>query len=69
LGLPASTAPVPGSGRTCGATVDWHIGGHARAEGCILVTDDSGPELSGLIECVALDTLEGAIDRLAGGPA
>ncbi len=66
LGLPRNTTPAPGTGRTCGATVDWHIGGHARAEGCVLVTDDNDPELSGLIERVRLDTLEEALRGLSG---
>ncbi len=66
LGLPKATTPAPGSGRTCGATVDWHIGGHARAEGCVLVTDDNDLELGGLIERVSLDTLEAALRRLSG---
>ncbi len=66
LGLPKATTPAPGSGRTCGATVDWHIGGHARAEGCVLVTDDNDPELGGLIERVSLDTLEAAVRGLLG---
>ncbi|HSN97892.1 MAG TPA: hypothetical protein VLS89_06325 [Candidatus Nanopelagicales bacterium] len=66
LGLPPGAAQAPGTGRTCGATVDWLIGGHARAEGCVLVTDDQDPELSGTLERVGLDALEAALRKLAG---
>lgn len=68
LGLSLSTTLAPGSGRTCGATVDWHIGGHARAQGSILVTDDTDSELGGIIERVSLDTLEAALVQLVGEP-
>jgi hypothetical protein len=68
LGLPTAT-PTPGNGQGCGATVDWLIGGHARAEGCVLVTDDTGPEFAGLVERVRLDVLETALqDILSEAP-
>lgn len=63
LGLDAATA-TPGSGKECGATVDWLVGGHARAEGAILVTDDKGPEFQGIVERVKLDVLEEALRGL-----
>jgi hypothetical protein len=63
LGLKADME-VPGSGRECGATMDWLIGGHARAEGCVLVTDDTGPEFAGLGDCVKLETLAEALREL-----
>lgn len=66
LGLPPGAAQAQGTGRTCGATVDWLIGGHARAEGGVLVTDDQDPELSGELERVGLDALEAALRRLSG---
>lgn len=64
LGLDPSKDQVPGSGKGCGATVDWLIIGHARAEGCVLVSDDMGPELLGLVERVKLGTLESALRKL-----
>ena len=33
-----------GSGKNCGATVDWLIAGHAHASSYLLVTNDRGPE-------------------------
>jgi hypothetical protein len=60
LGLSTATA-TPGTGKGCGATVDWLIGGHARAEGCVLVTNDTGPEFAGLVDRVKLDVLEAAL--------
>lgn len=63
LGLAASTVP-PGTGRGCGATVDWLIGGHARAAGCVLVTNDVGPEFAELADRVTLDVLEAALQAI-----
>ncbi len=65
LGLATGTT-TPGNGQGCGATVDWLIGGHARAEGAILVTDDTGPEFAGISEKVRLDVLEEALRALLG---
>jgi hypothetical protein len=67
VGLPLTT-PAPGTGGSCGATVDWLIGGHAHASGCILVTDDKGPEFKG-IERVGIDRLVAALQQLVGKPA
>ena len=64
LGLDPSKVEVEGTGRSCGATVDWLIIGHARAEGCVLVSDDMGPEFAGLVERVKLATLETALQKL-----
>jgi len=63
LGLPRDTN-APATGRNCGATIDWLIGGHAQAEGAILVTDDNDPEFGGGIERVKLEVLEAALDDL-----
>ena len=60
LGLPSGTS-TSGTGKTCSATVDWLIGGHALAEQCILVTDDTGPEYRQVMERVTLVTLEQAL--------
>lgn len=35
---------VLGSGKNCGATVDWLIAGYAYAENCLLITEDKGEE-------------------------
>lgn len=58
-------ARVPGSGKTCGATVDWFIGGHAVAEDAVLVSDDGGVEFRGL-DRVSLSALERALARALG---
>ena len=63
LGLPTATH-TPGNGQGCGATVDWLIGGHARAEGCVLVTNDTGPEFAGLVDRVELEVLEAALNDI-----
>jgi len=59
------TTPTPGTGKHCGATVDWLIGGHARASESLLVTDDQGLEFKGL-ERIRLDRLVAALQRLLG---
>lgn len=64
LGLDPITTKVPASGKGCGATVDWLIIGHARAEGYVLVSDDMGPEFAELVERVKLGTLERALAKL-----
>ena len=63
LGLPTAT-DTPGKGSGCGATVDWLIGGHARAAGCVLVTNDTGPEFAGLADRVKLDVLKAALQTI-----
>lgn len=67
VGLPPAT-PAPGTGETCGATVDWLIGGHAHASGSLLVTNDHDPEFEG-VERVELDRLVAAMRQLVGGTA
>jgi hypothetical protein len=65
IGLPKNHHDkASGKGSNCGTTVDWLIGGHSRKDGCILVTDDSGPEFEGLTERVKLGTLTNALERL-----
>lgn len=68
LGLSKDTA-APATGRNCGATIDWLIGGHAQAEGAILVTDDTDPEFGGGIERVRFDVLKTALDKLLAEPS
>jgi hypothetical protein len=67
LGL-SLTTEAPGSGKRCGATVDWLIGAHASAEGCVLVTEDTGPEFDGLTGRVRLEVLEAALGQLLSEP-
>lgn len=64
VGLDPIKVEAPGTGKECGATVDWLIIGHARAEGCVLVSDDTGPEFAGLVDRVKLGTLEAALQKL-----
>lgn len=69
IGLPAAHhVSVTGSGRRCGATIDWLIAAHARAEGCILVTDDRGDEFKRFEPRVKLDALCGAIEQILAEP-
>lgn len=65
LGLNPARDSAPGSGRRCGATVDWLIGGHAERLGCIVVGDDTGEEWTGLLRA-RLSTLEKALKQLLG---
>lgn len=67
LGLDPETHPTPGSGRRCGATVDWLIGAHAQTEGYVLVTQDEGPEFQTL-QRVSLDTLVNSLQQLLSDP-
>ncbi len=67
VGLPLTTL-APGTGKYCGATVDWLIGGHARASGSLLVTDDQDPEFKGL-ERIKLARLVAALQHLLGESA
>lgn len=62
VGLPP-TAQAPGTGKHCGATVDWLIGGHAHASASILVTDDQDPEFKG-VERIRLDNLVAGLRQL-----
>jgi hypothetical protein len=68
LGLNPKTTHADGSGSRCGATIDWFIGAHARAEKSILVSDDEGWEFKGVSERVRLDVLAEAIQQLVGNP-
>ncbi len=52
-----------GTGKRCGATIDWLIAAHAKTEDCVLVTDDEGIEFR-LVERVKLGTLERAMQRM-----
>lgn len=63
---PSQLQAASGTGKRCGATVDWLIGAHAHAEGYVLVTDDTGFELKQL-ERVRLDTLAEALRKLMSG--
>ena len=65
LGIDENKLPVPvlGSGKGCGATIDWLIAGHAMAAGCILVTDDRGVEFRRVERRVKLGILEQALEQ------
>ncbi|WP_069470410.1 hypothetical protein [Candidatus Marithrix sp. Canyon 246] len=59
LGLNTNTQ---GSGKTCGATIDWLIAAYAEAEGCVLVTGDTREEFKN-IRKTTLEDLEAAVDQ------
>jgi hypothetical protein len=59
---------VSGSGASCDATIDWLIVGHARAEGCVLVTRDGGDEFKGFVDRVRIETLQAAIEQIQWEP-
>ncbi|WP_309891680.1 hypothetical protein [Archangium sp.] len=65
---PNQVQAASGTGRRCGATVDWLIGAHAHAEGYVLVTKDKGVEMKHL-KRVELDTLAEALRKLMSGAA
>ncbi|WP_428264178.1 hypothetical protein [Haliangium sp.] len=69
LGLKKLESQVKGSGRNCGATIDWLIAAHALAEDCVLVTDDRGPEFEQVTSKLKLDTLREALHRVLDDPA
>lgn len=55
---------VRGSGATCSATIDWFIIGHARAEKCILVSNDRGVEFDGIADRIELDTFDNIVKSI-----
>jgi hypothetical protein len=64
---PSKHQEAIGTGKQCGATVDWLIGAHALAEGYVLVTDDRGLEFKQL-ESVKLNTLVAAVQQVLSEP-
>lgn len=58
LGGRDDAARLPGSGKRCGATVDFVIAAHAAHEGWILVTNDDGPDFAGLELKMTLERVE-----------
>jgi hypothetical protein len=72
LRLPDDLAhKATGSGKRCGATVDWLVAGHADAEGHVLVTNDRGPEFDSIRRKARLKTVVKVVDevlRATGAP-
>jgi hypothetical protein len=66
LGLPRDQV-VSGSGKQCGATIDWLVAGHADAEHLVLVTDDADPEFDQVRRKTQLGTLAAAVEELLPG--
>ncbi len=64
LGLNTNTLTsiAQGSGKTCGATIDWLIAAYAEADGCLLVTGDTREEFKD-IRKTTLEDLEAAVDQ------
>lgn len=65
LGLNEVNIPIPGSGKKCGATVDWLIAGYAYAEDCLLITDDKGKEFKGIKKQTTFSTLKMVVNDIA----
>jgi predicted nucleic acid-binding protein len=63
LGIKNTKVQIHGSGKKCGATVDWLIAGYAIAEECLLITDDKGKEFKG-VKTTTFDELEAAVNQL-----
>ncbi|OQY47382.1 MAG: hypothetical protein DRR08_28080 [Candidatus Parabeggiatoa sp. nov. 2] len=63
LGVNIANIQMPGSGKKCGATVDWLIAGYAYAESCLLVTDDKGEEFQGIEKKATLKVVEAAVNE------
>lgn len=55
---------VRSSGATCSATIDWFIISHARAEKCILVSNDRGAEFAGIADRVTLDAFDNIVKSI-----
>lgn len=64
LGLNTNTLTsiAQGSGKTCGATIDWLIAAYAKTEGCLLVTGDTREEFKDIRKST-LEDLEAAVDQ------
>ena len=63
LGL-SQNHQATGTGKNCGATVDWLVAGHAHAEGFVLVTDDKGPEFDVVQRKARLETVVDSLEDL-----
>ena len=55
-------------GRRAPATVDWFIGGQAFGREWLLITDDRGPEFSGLVRKAPIAKFEAALRAIVTGP-
>ncbi|HIE00030.1 MAG TPA: hypothetical protein EYP59_07035 [Thiotrichaceae bacterium] len=65
LGISRKTQyDIPGSGKECGATVDWLIAGYAHAENYLLITHDKGNEFKPIKKKTTLKILEKALMRI-----
>jgi hypothetical protein len=64
LGISKTQYDIPGSGKECGATVDWLIAGYAHAENYLLITNDKGNEFKNIKKKTTLEILEKAVMRM-----
>lgn len=64
LGLQNNAVPAQGTGKGCGATIDWLVAGHADARGYLLVTSDRGPEFQGMAWRSTLEEVYAAASEL-----
>jgi len=64
LGISKNNYDIPGTGRECGARVDWLIAGYAHAENCLLITNDKGNEFKSIEKKTTLKILEKAVTRI-----
>ena len=64
LGAQALREQIPGSGRTCSATVDWLIAAQAQMQSSVLVTDDQGEEFAQITDQTQMQELEAALAAL-----
>lgn len=53
-----------GSGKNCGATLDWLVAGHAHARSYVLITDDRGPEFKSVSRRAKLKAVCDVADQL-----
>lgn len=66
LGLPESTS-TSGNGNKCGASVDWLIAGQVELRGYLLVTSDTGSDMSNVRLSVQPAQCLSAAKRLLAG--
>ncbi|MDM8568263.1 hypothetical protein QUF50_01845 [Thiotrichales bacterium HSG1] len=58
LGIKGQNYDIPGTGKKCGARVDWLIAGYAYTEDYLLITDDKGKEFEKIKKKTTLGILE-----------
>jgi hypothetical protein len=64
LGINEDENNIPGSGKKCGARVDWLIAGYAQAKNYLLITNDKGNEFKHIEKKTTLKILEKSVNKI-----